>query len=78
MTQCQVFINDQRCAEKATVSCGTWVFCTKHAIGTAHVTLDEDGFGMGNWGSAHAGDPEVIATIRQAGGKLMKLEWVEA
>lgn len=62
------------CESPITVSCGTWSFCTLHAIGMACVTLDENGFGMGVWGTASAGDPEVIKEIRWANGKLPCLE----
>lgn len=62
--------NVLECDDDITVRCGTWGFCTLHAIGTAHVELDEDGWGIGNWGTARADDPEVIAFIRRAGGKL--------
>lgn len=53
------------CDKIATVRCGTWSFCTEHAISTAKVVLNEYGWGDGNWGTAHASDPEVIAQIRK-------------
>lgn len=58
------------CNEIITVRCGTWGFCTLHAIGMAHVQLDEDGWGLGVWGTARADDPKVIEEIRRANGIL--------
>jgi len=55
------------CKNPAEVACGTWAFCRYHAISEAHVTLDEDGWGIGYWGTAHATDPEVISYIRTGG-----------
>lgn len=52
------------CEEEATVSCGTWLFCTKHAIETAKVVIDEAGWGAGIWGTAHA-RPNVVTEIRE-------------
>ena len=66
MSKCSVV----NCEEVQTVRCGTWGFCTFHAIGMAQVTLDEDGWGMGLWGTARADDPDVIAEIRRANGVM--------
>lgn len=52
------------CEEKATVSCGTWLFCTECAIKIAEVVIGEDGWGAGTWGTAHA-RPDVVAEIRE-------------
>lgn len=58
------------CHAPITVRCGTWGFCTLHAIGMAKVDLNEDGWGHGLWGTARADDPEVIRLIRMANGQI--------
>lgn len=61
------------CEKSATIKCGTWYFCTEHAVTLAGVTLNESGVGSGGWGTAYAldADASVIAAVRSTQEELV-------